>query len=55
MGENLIFTNCGWCYIVSMYKNYQLTLFLVLIGKFNQKSNLQPRWPELGHIKAEWA
>jgi len=27
----------------SMYKYYQLTLFLVLIGKFDQKLNFQPR------------
>ena len=32
-----------WYYIVSMYKYYQLALFLVLIGKFNQKSNFYPR------------
>jgi len=43
MGEKFIFMNCGWYYIVSMYKYYQLTLFLVLIGKYDQKSNLQPR------------
>jgi len=30
-------------YIVTMYKYYQLTLFLVLIGKFDQKPNFQPR------------
>jgi len=48
-----------WYYIVSMYKYYQLALFLVLIGKFNQKSNFYPRlagtkpyktriWPKRG-------
>jgi len=31
-----------WYYIVSMYKYYQLTLFLVLIGKFDQKLNFYP-------------
>jgi len=29
-------------------------LFLVLIGKFDQKSNLHPDWPEIGLITAEW-
>jgi len=32
----------NWYYIVSMYKYYKLTLFLVLIGKFDQKSNFSP-------------
>jgi len=40
-------------YIISIYKYYQLTLFLVLIGKFDQKSNFQPRWTKLGLIRAE--
>jgi len=26
-----------------MYKYYQLTLFLVFIGNFDQKSNFQPQ------------
>jgi len=38
-----------------MYKYYQLILFLVLIGKFDQKSNFQPRLAWLGLIRAEWA
>jgi len=29
-------------YIVSMYSYIQLTLFLVLIGKFDQKLNFRP-------------
>ena len=36
-GENVIFKNLKWHNIVSKYY-YKLTLFLVLIGKFNQKS-----------------
>jgi len=32
-----------WYYIISMNKYYQLTLFLGLIRKFNQKSNFQTR------------
>jgi len=32
-----------WYYISSMYKYYKLTLFLVLIGKFDKKSNFHPR------------
>jgi len=51
----MIFKNREWYYIVSIYKYYQLTLFLVLIGKFDQKSYFQPRWPELGLIRAKWA
>jgi len=31
-----------WYYIISMYKYYQLTLFLVLIGKFDQKQTFIP-------------
>ena len=30
-------------YIISMHRCYQLTLFLALIGEFDQKSNSQPR------------
>ena len=40
-----------WYYIVSIYKYYQVTLFLVLIQKFDRKSNFQPDWPELGLIR----
>ena len=36
-----------------MYKYNQLHLFVVLNGKFDQKSNSQPNWPELGVIRAE--
>jgi len=28
-----------------MYKYYKFTLFLVLIGKFDQKRNFSPKWP----------
>jgi len=41
-GENVIFKSREWYYIVYIYKYYQLTLFLVLTGTFNQKSNFQP-------------
>jgi len=34
-----------------MYKYYQVTLFLVLIQKFDQKSNFQLDWPELRLIR----
>jgi len=47
----VIFKSEEWYYIVSMYKYYQVTLFLVLIQKFDQKSNFQPDWPELGLIR----
>jgi len=40
-------------YIFSMYKYYQLTLFLFLIGKFDQKSNFQSDWLELGLIRVK--
>jgi len=36
-----------------MYNYYQLTLLLVLIEKFDQKSNFHPDWLELGLIRAE--
>ena len=42
MGEKRDFHDLKLYYIVSMYKYYQLTFFLVLIGKFDQKSNSQP-------------
>ena len=41
-GENFILKSREWYYIISMYK-YKLTFFLSLIGKFDQKSNFQPR------------
>jgi len=50
----MIFKSREWYYIVSMCKHYQLTLFLVIIGKFDQKSNFKPHWPELGLIRAEY-
>ena len=40
-------------YIVSMYKYYQLTLLLVLIGKFDKSQTFSPDWPEQGLIRAE--
>ena len=42
-GESMIFKSREWYYIVSMYNYYWLTLFLVLIKEFDQKSNFQPR------------
>jgi len=39
----MVFKSREWYYIVSMYKYYQLSLFLFLIRKFDQKSNFQPR------------
>jgi len=42
-----------WYYIISMYKSYLLTFFLILIGKFDQKSNFQRGWTKLGLIRAE--
>ena len=41
-GENIAFKSRDWYYIVSMYKCYQLTLFQVLIRKFDQKPNFYP-------------
>ena len=39
-GENVALKSQEYYYIVSNYNNVnQLTLFLVLIGKFDQKSN----------------
>jgi len=51
--ENVVLKSRELYYVVSIYNYYQLTLFLVLIGKFDQKSNFIPNWPELGHIRAE--
>ena len=34
-GENIVFKSREWYYIVSMYKYYQLNLFLVLIWKLS--------------------
>jgi len=36
-----------------LYKYYQLTLLLVLIGKFDQSQIFSLDWPELGLIRAE--
>ena len=41
-GENIVLKRRELYYIVTVYKYYQLTLFLVLIGKFDQKPNFQP-------------
>ena len=41
-GENFIPKSREWYYIISMYK-YKFTFFLSLIGKFDKKSNFQPR------------
>jgi len=49
----VIFTNHELYYIVSIYKYYILTLFLFLIGKFDQKSNFQSDWLGLGLIRVE--
>jgi len=42
-----------WYYIVSMYKYYQFTLFLVLIRKSNQIQTFNPDLPKLDLIRAE--
>jgi len=39
----MVFKGVEWFYIDYMYNYYQLTMFLVLIEKFDQKSNFQPR------------
>jgi len=44
-----------WYYAVSRYKYFQLILFLVFIGKFDQKSNFQPNWSKRGLIRAEYS
>jgi len=40
-------------YIVSIYNYLQLTLFQVLIGKFDNSQIFSPDWPELDHIRVE--
>jgi len=57
-GENVVLKSRERYYIISIYKYYEKTLFLVLIGKFDQKSNFHPQlvwgkpyksrtWPKL--------
>jgi len=46
----VIFKCRKWYYIVFMYKYYSINLFLILIGKFDQKSTFIPDSPELGHM-----
>jgi len=41
--ENIVLISWKWYYIVFMYKYYQLIIFLILIGNFDQKLNFQPR------------
>ena len=36
-----------------MYNDLQLTLFLVLIEKFDKSQNFSPDWPKLDLIRAE--
>jgi len=40
----MIFKSREWYYIVYIYIYYQLNLFQILIGKFDQKPNFQPWW-----------
>ena len=40
--EKVIFKSREWYYIVSMYKYYQLNLFLILIGKFSKSKLSTP-------------
>jgi len=40
---------------VCIYNYYKLNFFLVLIVKFNQKSNFRSGWSELGLIRPELA
>ena len=42
MGRKSGSQDLGEYFIVSMYNHSQLTLFIVLIGKFDQKSNFRP-------------
>ena len=51
-GENIVLKRRELYYIVTMYKYYQLTLFLVLIGKFDQKPNFQPRLASIRPYKS---
>jgi len=51
--ENIDLKSQEWYYIVSIYNYYQLILFVVLIEKFNQKSNFRPQLASLDLIRAE--
>jgi len=53
MGGNMILKSREWYYIVSMYKYYQLSLFLVLIRKFTKNQIFNPDWPKLTLIRAK--
>ena len=52
-GENMVFKSREWHYIVSIYKYYNLTLFLVLFGSLTKSQILSPDWPYLRIITAE--
>ena len=43
LGENIVIKIRLWYYTLSIYKYYQLTFFLILIEKIDQKSNFQPQ------------
>jgi len=53
-GENVVIKIWLWYYALSMYKYYQLTFFLVLIEKIDQKSNFLLKlvwiWPYKSQI-----
>jgi len=52
-GENIFFMGREWYYVVSMYKLYQLTLFLVFIDKLTRSQTFSPDCLELGIISVE--
>jgi len=53
MGKNVVLKSREQYYIVFIFNYFQLTLFLVLIGKFDRKANIQPDLPVPSLIRAE--
>jgi len=43
--EKVVLKSREQYYIVFIYNYFKLTLFLVLIGKFDKKTNFRPDWP----------
>jgi len=51
----MILKSREWYYIVSIYKYYQLTLFLVLFGSLTKSQIFSLDWFKLGFRRDEWA
>ena len=52
-GKNVVLKSRDRYDIVSIYKYYQLTLFLVLIGSVTKSQTFGPDWPKPGLNRAQ--